>query len=130
VHRRQALAYFTLAAAGGAREFHAQSGAIQQNCSPDANVAWVQEVLYRMLSIQVGMSRAALTKVFTTEGGAYLPMKRTYVSRDCRFFKVDVEFQAASGPIRDKVGRDITPESDGDLISKISTPYLQFSITD
>ena len=83
-----------------------------------------------MLSIQVGMSRGALSKIFTTEGGTYIPMKRTFVSRDCRFFKVDVEFQAASGPIRDKSGRDITPENDGDLISKISTPYLQFSFTD
>jgi hypothetical protein len=87
--------------------------------SPDHTV-WVADVLKRMQSIQPGMTRATLLTVFTTEGGLSTRLHRTYVSRDCRYFKVDVEFQAANAQATDGEA----------VILKISRPYLQFTIAD
>ena len=80
----------------------------------DARVMWVAQALTRMLTIKPGMTRDDLLKVFTTEGGLSTPFEQTYVSRDCPYFKVDVEF------------REFRP----DIILKISRPYLAFSIAD
>jgi hypothetical protein len=41
------------------------------------------------------MTRETPLTVFTTEGGLSTGLVRTFVSRDCPYFKVDVEFQAA-----------------------------------
>ena len=79
-----------------------------QTQSSQDHMAWVTEVLKRMQTIMPGIIREALYRVFTTEGGLSTGLQRTFVSRDCPYFKVDVEFKA--------VGR---PE-----------PYLQFSILD
>jgi hypothetical protein len=57
-------------------------------------------------------------------------LQRTFVSRDCPYFKVDVEFQAVGRPDRDGNGRVTLVEDGKDLIFKISRPYLQFSIMD
>jgi hypothetical protein len=47
------------------------------------------------------------------EGGLSTGLQRTFVSRDCRYFKVDVEFRA--------VGRPDRPREDSwDIILKIS----------
>jgi hypothetical protein len=97
---------------------------------PQAHVAWVTEVLKRMQTIMPGMTREALYRVFTTEGGLSTGLQRTFVSRDCPYFKVDVEFQATGRPDRDENGRVTLVEDGKDLILKISTPYLQFGIMD
>ena len=77
------------------------------------------------------MTRKDLEETFTTEGGMYSSnMRRTFVSQDCLYFKVDVEFLPANGWKRDEAGRDVTPENPADVIERISTPYLQFSIAD
>ena len=94
------------------------------------HVAWVSDVLARMLTILPGMTREALYQVFTTEGGLSSPLQRTFVSRDCAYFKVDVEFQAVGRPDRDGNGRVTLVEDGKDRILKISKPYLQFSIMD
>jgi hypothetical protein len=76
-----------------------------------------------MLTVKPGMTRGDLLEVFTTEGGISFPWERTYVSRDCRYFKVDVKFHP--------VGERVTAEEDNrDVIGSISRPYLQFSIMD
>ena len=92
------------------------------------HVAWVGEALKRMQAIKPGMTRTDLLKVFTTEGGISTPLHRTFVSRDCPYFKVDVEFEAVGHPIRGDDGRMI--EGGQDVIVKISRPYLQFSVMD
>jgi hypothetical protein len=102
-----------------------------QTRGPEASrdhTAWVAEVLKRMQGIQPGMTREALLKVFTTEGGLSTGLERTFVSRDCPLFKVHVEFQAVGRPNRDKDGRETLVEGSQDIILKISTPYLQFTI--
>jgi len=70
------------------------------------------------------MTREDLLKVFTTEGGLSTRRQRTYVLKQCRYIKVDVEFAP--------VGKAETAfdESPNDTIVKISNPYLQFSHMD
>ena len=95
-----------------------------------SHVSWVAEVLKRMQTIKPGMSRKALLSVFTTEGGLSTELRQTFVSRDCPYFKVDVEFQAVGRSKRDKDGRETIVKSNDDIILTISRPYLQFSIMD
>jgi len=95
-----------------------------------AHVVWVAEVLKRMQTIKPGMTRKTLLTVFTTEGGLSTGLRRTFVSRDCPYFKVDVEFQAVGPAARGENGRMTLAESNDDIILKLSTPYLQFSVVD
>ena len=94
------------------------------------HVTWVADVLKRMLTIKPGMTRKILLRVFTTEGGISTGLQRTYVSRDCPYFKVNVEFQAVGRPSRDESGRVTLVEGDEDIILKVSIPYLQYSVAD
>ncbi len=92
------------------------------------HIAWVAQVLTRMQKIKPGMTRGQLLAVFTTEGGLSTPLHRTFVSRDCPYFKVDVEFEPVGRPGRDSDGRVTMAEGDLDRITVISKPYLAFSI--
>jgi len=83
-----------------------------------------------MQRIKPGMTRNSLLRVFTTEGGLSTGLQRTFVSRDCPYFKIDVEFQAVGRPNRDENGRVTLVEGNEDIILKASTPYLQFSVMD
>jgi hypothetical protein len=83
-----------------------------------------------MLTIKPGMTREALLTVFTTEGGLSTGLRRTFVSRDCPLFKVDVEFQAVGRTSRDENGRVTLEEGSQDIILKISRPYLWFGVVD
>jgi hypothetical protein len=94
------------------------------------HVTWVRDSLMQMLKAKPGMTRADLLKVFRTEGGLSTGLNRTYVYRECPYFKIDVEFEAVGRPARDNEGRVTLVESDADLIKVISRPYLQFSVTD
>ena len=89
--------------------------------APPDHVAWVAKILKRMETIKPGMTRKTLLTVFTTEGGLSTRTQRTYVSQECPYFKVDVEFNAT--PNRDS-------EDPQDRITKISRPYLQFAVID
>src|SRR5215471_1245560 len=100
--------------------------AAQARVQSQSHIEWVTETLLRMQTVKVGMTRNDLLKIFTTEGGLSTGLHRTFVSRDCRYFKVDVEFEAVGRPSRDRDGR-VTLEEDGrDVIVKISKPYLEF----
>jgi hypothetical protein len=94
----------------------------QGESSPD-HVAWVAHVMERMGTIKPGMTRQELLTVFTIEGGLSTSLQRTFVSRDCPYFKVDVEFRAVGRPVPDR-------EDSRDIIVKISRPYLQFGVAD
>jgi hypothetical protein len=83
-----------------------------------------------MESIKPGMTRKQLLTVFTTEGGLSTPLRRLFVSKECPYFKVDVEFRAVGRPERDDEGRVTMIEGEDDVIRKISTPFLQFSVAD
>src|SRR5438477_6252081 len=95
-------------------------GAIRSQSATDSHLAWVTETLTRMQTIRVRMTRRDLLTVFTTEGGLSSPLSRTFVSRDCPYFKVDVEFEAVGRPNRDRDGRVTFIEDQRDIITKIS----------
>jgi hypothetical protein len=123
------FALLASAAIGGTNVLQASpSGDQGESCQ--AHLAWVAEVLKRMQTIKPGMTRKALLRVFKTEGGLATGLQRTFVSRDCPYFKIDVEFQAVGRPARDEKGRATLVEANEDMILKASTPYLQFSIFD
>ena len=71
-----------------------------------------------------GTTRAELLKIFTTEGGISTAKSRTYVHRRCPYIKVDVEFTLSEPK------QSVVEERPTDTISKISKPYLRWSIGD
>jgi hypothetical protein len=76
------------------------------------------------------MTRRDLLKVFTIEGGLSARSQRTYVGRDCPYFKVDFEFKAV-GPADGAVGSEMSHlEGSQDIIVKMSRPYLQPTVSD
>ncbi len=81
---------------------------------------WLTSVMMEIQTIKVGMTREQLLKVFITEGGLSTYTWRTYVHRDCRYIKVNVNFNTINK----------NKESPKDIITKISKPYLQWSISD
>ncbi len=81
---------------------------------------WIADALHSMKAVKVGMTRADLEKVFTTEGGFSGPSWRTYVYRKCPYIKVDVKFAAASR----------VKELPTDKVVEISRPYLEWAIMD
>ncbi len=97
---------------------------------PKGQTEWIADSLKEMQTIKVGMTRADLLKVFTTEGGLSTPLNRTYVYRECPYIKVAVEFEPVGRPARDAEGRVTLEEANGDVIKRISKPYLEWSVTD
>jgi hypothetical protein len=83
------------------------------------HTTWVEEALRSAESVKVGMTRADVLRVFTTEGGLSSPAWRTYVYRKCRYIKVDVKFSTS--------GHE---EHENDRIISISQPYLAWSVAD
>jgi len=83
-----------------------------------------------METIHPSMTRKDLLGVLTTEAGLSTGLRSTYVSQECPYFKVDVEFEAVGRPSRDGEGRVTLVEDNRDVIVKISKLYLQFSFMD
>ena len=84
----------------------------------------VEQVLREAQKLKVGMTRADLLKTFTTEGGLSSRIWRRYVFQRCPYIKIDVEF----APVGPRVG--VGDESPRDKITKISPPFLEWSIMD
>ena len=74
----------------------------------------------RNCSVLVSLS----LNVFTTEGGLSTAKHRTFVHRRCPYIKVDVDFML-SDPKQSAVDERPT-----DTVSRISKPYLDWSIAD
>lgn len=117
---RRTLVAAVLVTAGVAGLVQSGSVRVGAQAASQNHVAWVATTLTRMLTIKPGMTRKDLNALFTTEGGlvAIPPVHRTFVSRDCPYFKVDVDFELVASP----------GEDPRDTIVKVSRPYLQFSI--
>lgn len=124
--RRRALVMLASSAIG-AGALNASSSDRDQQC--EDHEAWVADVLQEILTVKPGMTRRDLLELFTTGGGISSRTWRTYVSKRCVLFQVDVEFQAVGEPdIGDTPG--FLYEADDDIILKISRPYLQFEVKD
>jgi hypothetical protein len=80
----------------------------------------ISDILKECESVKPGMTRADLLKIFTTEGGLSGQQGRRYVHIRCPYIKVDVEFAPT------KSGQ----EQATDIITKISKPFLEWSIID
>lgn len=105
-------------------------GSASQSACVQAHEVWVGHALEKMETIKPGMTRDDLLKVFRTEGGLSTGLHRTFVSQDCGYFKVDVDFRAVGRPDRDSDGRVTLEEDARDIIVQVSRPYLQFSVAD
>ena len=103
---------------------------VQSSQRSQEQTEWLANSLKKMQKVKVGMTRTDLLKVFTTEGGLSTGLNRTYVYRECPYFKVDVEFEPVGRPTRDAEGRVTLIEANGDVIKKISKPYLEWGILD
>jgi hypothetical protein len=123
------LVLISIASVSASSSIRFSHSAKQTPCSQD-HQAWVTHALENMETVKPGMRREELLKVFTTEGGLSTGLNRRFVSRECPYFKVDVEFKAAGRSDRDTGGRVTLEEGPRDIIVKISQPYLQFSTTD
>lgn len=97
---------------------------IEPNTTPfDSDQArWISASLPELGSIEAGMTRRDLLKVFMEEGGKSTRTWRRYAYRKCAFVKVDVEFAA--------VGDPGVVEGPDDRITKISKPFLELTIGD
>jgi hypothetical protein len=124
-----ALQLFSVIALWVSSSVRPTNHASQESCAQD-HAVWVARSLEQMETIKSGMTRQDLLKTFTTEGGLSTGLHRTFVSRDCPYFKVDVEFKPVGRPDRDGNGRVTLEEDPRDIIVEISRPYLQFSIKD
>lgn len=75
---------------------------------------WIGSSLAQIETLQVGMTRADVERLFITDGGLSQLDRQTYVFRDCPYIKIDVEFTLMeAGKIRP-----------GDRITVLSKPYL------
>ena len=127
MHRRRALGLFA-AALGVSVSSQAHAFADPESCPEQ--VGWVAKVMEEMETIKVGDTRKSLLRVFTTEGGLSTSLEHTYVSQDCPLFKIDVKFHTTGRPERDPDGRETSVESDEDIITALSRPYLAFPVYD
>jgi hypothetical protein len=101
----------------------------QDPCS-QSREEWVRTALIKMETMKPGMTRQEMLKVFRTEGGFSDGLHRRFVSRDCPYFKVDIDFRAVGRADYDKDGLITLEEDPRDVIVRVSQPYLQFSIPD
>jgi hypothetical protein len=91
----------------------------------DKNLAkQMSDILTEWKKIIPGTTRAELLKVFTTEGGLSTAKHRTFVHRRCPYIKVDIDFTLSDPK------QSIVDERSTDTVSKISRPYLEWSIID
>src|SRR5258708_4500827 len=105
--RRTALTALTTAALPGLNAFQS---------NPDrAHTAWVGQPFQRRQAVKPGMTRAVLLTVFREEGGISTGLRQTYVSQECPYFHVDVEFEAVGRPTRDSDGRVTLVKDDRDI---------------
>lgn len=124
MQRRQALSQTLLWIAAAATSSLSSPPLAGQQTTKQAHVEWVIQVLTRMQTIKSGDTRKRLLTVFTETGGLSTPLQKTYVSRDCPYFKVDAKFRIVGRAEREPDGRVTLIESGDDIITDLSPFYL------
>jgi hypothetical protein len=89
----------------------------------------MDQVLKDVSSIQSGMSRVDLLRIFTMEGGPSTRDVAQYVYRRCPYIKVIVKFRRPADADVDWGGAP-DEEWSGDVIESISKPFLEYSMGD
>lgn len=91
------------------------------------------QLMGKMETIKPGMTRWDLLKVFRAEGERLAPTtgirRSTFVSQDCPYFKIDVDFEPVARPDLGYGWLGFLPEDNRDVIIKVSKPYVQFITT-
>ena len=83
---------------------------------------WISRALREMETIQPGMKRQDVDRVFVDSGAASPPAEGHYNYKDCPYFRVDIDFTVANGA-------DGKPVADpGDAIAKVSRPHLEWPV--
>ncbi len=125
IRRIFVLLLVSIIVVGGSASFRPAQSASSDPCKQD-HAAWLTHVLEKMETIKPGMTRWDLLHVFRTEGGPRFRneggpatgLRETFVSQDCRYFKIDVEFKPWSFDLPNQ-----------DVIVTVSKPYVQFATT-
>jgi hypothetical protein len=89
----------------------------------------MDQVLKDVSSIQPGMTRAELLRVFTAERGLSTRDGQQFLYRRCPYIKVIVNFRKPDDADVDW-GNAPEEEWNGDLILSISKPFLETSVPD
>jgi hypothetical protein len=67
--------------------------------------------------------------VFSPENGADYSLQGVFVSRDCRYFKVNVTLRSTERSMWDTRRGEWFPDPNNDVIVTITQPYLQINTT-
>ena len=121
IRRFFVLLLLSIIVIGGSVFVRPMQSANSDPCTQD-HAAWLKQVLERMETIKPGMTRWDLLQVFRTQGGRQTfrmegtpsVLRETFVSQDCLYFKIVVEFKSVGVPNQD-------------IIVKVSKPYVQFA---
>jgi hypothetical protein len=92
----------------------------------EVHTKWIADTLKEIQTIKPGMTRRDLLRVFGEEGGISSRMWHRYIFHDCPYIKVDVEFFPSPANKDDPKAYN----DPNDIITKISKPYLEWSIMD
>ncbi len=91
--------------------------------APPEIMQWLADSLREMQTVQPGMTRADLLKVFEEEGGLSTRAEQRFAYRDCPLIKVNVKFEAVGAT-------DNQAKSPDDKIREISPPFLEWAVGD
>jgi hypothetical protein len=126
IQRRFVLLLLSIIVIGGSASFRPAQSANPEPCAQN-HEAWLKQVSEKMETIKPGMTRWDLLKVLQTDGAPRPRFKigggppqvflESFVSQDCPYLKIDVEFESVAG-------LDVQ-----DLIVKVSKPYVRFAMT-
>ena len=95
-----------------------------QNTDDKAHQQWLEARYKEATSIQPGMTRAELLKLFIEEGGLQLNPPRNYILKSCFLIHIEVKFEGPTGAASESV-------RDNDLkIIDVSKPYLARMVMD
>ena len=132
IRRLFVLFLLSIIVIGGSASFRPTKSANPEPCVQDHEV-WLTQLMGKMETIKPGMTRWDLLKVFRAEGERLTPTtgirRSTFVSQDCPYFKIDVEFEPVARPDLGYGGLGFLPEDNRDVIIKVSKPYVQFITT-
>jgi len=82
----------------------------------------VDQALGDVGQVKNGMTRGEVEKLFVRDGGASFRLRTVYVSRRCRYLKIDVDFDPDPG-----VNGNFSPN---DIVMKVSQLYAAYPSMD
>jgi len=132
IRRLFVLLLLSVIVIGGSASVRPTKSANPEPCAQDHEV-WLTHLTEKMEAIKPGMTRWDLQKVFRTEGGPARPpttvgvLRSTFVSQDCPYLKIDVEFEPVARPDLGHAVFGFSPEDNRDIIVKVSKRYVQFA---